>query len=77
MTVLSLVSTPSRASEYDRSCEASLSSWGRNFGSSCTRVTCVPSREKVCAASQPSGPPPMMTRRLGREASSKTDSLVR
>src|SRR5579864_5942361 len=75
--VLSCTSMPSRAKASDRICAASRSSRGRNSGRSCAMMVSAPKRQNACASSQPSGPPPMTSRRRGNSVRSKTFSLVR
>src|SRR5271163_2988786 len=65
------MSIPSRAKASERICAASRSSLPRNIGSFCTIVTCEPNRQKACASSHPSGPPPRTRRREGHPFRSK------
>src|SRR5208283_2847893 len=76
-SVLRWMPIPSRARASERICAASRSSLPRNIGSFCTMLTCEPNRQKACANSHPSGPPPRTSRRRGHSVRSKTLSLVR
>ena len=71
------ISTPSRARASARICAASRSSFGKNSGSACTITVREPKRQKACASSQPSGPPPIISRLGGSTVRSNTVSLVR